>query len=207
MSLVVLVIAGLLTHFPGPTPAINVVGVVLLAMLWVILLGIRGAYEVGYLGSGIEGYRRVVESGLLVVLVLCAGSFIFKLPTARSFVLLVFVFGVTVTVFSRWVFRTWLFAQRQKQRLRHRVWVISPDDELHHMVATIANDPNREFRVVGVGWAPMLASRFDAWLDFQFEQLAAVDAEFVALSPNAANYPELMSALTPEVLTWVLVGS
>ncbi len=190
-----LVLAGLVSQFPAVGPIGNIFTVLGVSLMWMGTLGIRGAYEAGYLGAGVEEYRRAVAAGLIVVVTFCALSFAFKLDTPRSFVVLSFVFGVPFTVGIRWGYRTWLFVQRKNRKLRRRVWAIASDDQTCNLVSTIASDPNLEFQIVGVGQVPWDEERVETWLDFQLGQIAEADADMVALSANTASVPGLVQGL------------
>ncbi|MFI7579541.1 exopolysaccharide biosynthesis polyprenyl glycosylphosphotransferase [Kocuria kalidii] len=100
-----------------------IVGIVL-AFVWWMHLGLRGARDVRLIGHGLEETRQVVTSSLILFSAIAIISFGFDLPTARSYVLIALPLGIGLLILGRFLVRDRLIRARYRGEALSRTMVV-----------------------------------------------------------------------------------
>ncbi|WP_082697108.1 sugar transferase [Kocuria rosea] len=100
-----------------------IVGIVL-AFVWWMHLGLRGARDVRLIGHGMEETRQVVHSSLILFGAIAIISFGFEIPTARSYVLIALPLGIGLLILGRFGVRDRLVKARYRGEALSRTMVV-----------------------------------------------------------------------------------
>jgi len=84
----------------------TVISVTIIAA-WMLMLGIYGSRGYRVLGTGPQEYRQVADGTVRLFGLVAIVSFLFQIEFARGYILIAFLLGLGVLVFSRWIWRIW----------------------------------------------------------------------------------------------------
>jgi exopolysaccharide biosynthesis polyprenyl glycosylphosphotransferase len=119
------------------------------APIWVLVLGLSGAYESRILGAGSEEFRRVANASLRLLAVFVVAGFVAKADASRTVVVGTALGTVTFSVLFRWIARKALHNQRRRGRCAHRVLVVGDLDAVRGLIVSLRRVPHAGFEVVG----------------------------------------------------------
>lgn len=122
----------------------------LIALVWMITLGVYGTRSTRILGNGLEETRRVLTSTVSVFGVLAVFSMIFQVDIARGYLALALPAGLVGLVVSRLVTRRYIQRARRRGRLSNAVLAIGNRAALHNLAESFARNPADGLRLVGV---------------------------------------------------------
>lgn len=99
----------------------------MMALVWVSVMALGGAYEGRHLGSGSEEYRRVFSSAVRFLSIVAILAFLLNLDISRIFVAVAIPVGTAWTVLQRYLVRRWLHHQRGRGRYLRQVLIVGTD--------------------------------------------------------------------------------
>ncbi|WP_150307018.1 sugar transferase [Planctomonas psychrotolerans] len=134
--------------FPPFRIAYELVSVVV-ASLWLILLGTFGTRDFKVVGSGSTEYRRVVDATLRMFGGIAIVMFLLQVELGRGYFLTALPLGLLLLLVGRWIWRKWLIAQRVKGKYSHRTLLLGDRLKSEHVAMNIRNDPAAGLQVVG----------------------------------------------------------
>jgi exopolysaccharide biosynthesis polyprenyl glycosylphosphotransferase len=119
------------------------------APVWVMVLGLSGAYESRILGAGSEEFRRVANASLRLLAVFVIAGFVAKADASRTVVVGTALGTVALSVLFRWIARKALHSQRRRGKCAHRVLVVGDLDAVRGLIVSLRRVPHAGFEVVG----------------------------------------------------------
>jgi exopolysaccharide biosynthesis polyprenyl glycosylphosphotransferase len=119
------------------------------APVWVLVLGLSGAYESRILGAGSEEFRRVANASLRLLAVFVLAGFVAKADASRTVVVGTAIGTVTFSALFRWVARKTLHNQRRRGACAHRVVVVGDLASVRGLIVSLQRVPHAGFDVVG----------------------------------------------------------
>lgn len=99
----------------------------LFLILWMVSMGVTGAYSRHAVDDATEEFRTVLSGSALGVTVAVTGSFIVNFELSRMWLAYAFMFGVGFTLFGRGLVRLFQKWQRSRGMLERRVLVVGTD--------------------------------------------------------------------------------
>jgi exopolysaccharide biosynthesis polyprenyl glycosylphosphotransferase len=170
---------------------------------WMLMLGIYGSRGYRVLGTGPQEYRQVADGTVRLFGLVAIVSFLFQIEFARGYILIAFPLGLLVLVFSRWIWRIWLGAQRSEGKYSSRVLLVGSQASAEHLTRELASQPAAGYLVVG---ACIPGGNIDALpgtvipvftdINNLQESMAAVSADTVVVSSSEALPPQRMRELS-----------
>ncbi len=139
----------LLVRFGGHAPNIYLGATLLFPPVWLITCASTRSYELRFLGTGSEEFRRVFDAGLRLLAAVALFSLASKVELARLYVLIVFPTTVVLGLLLRYAARQWLHRLRAKGRCLHRVVVVGRERSCAELVRQLQREPYAGFSVVG----------------------------------------------------------
>ena len=121
-----------------------------LACAWLGVLQLRGAYDRGALGFGIDEFRRVLNSGVHLLAVLAILAYALDAALSRAFVFGSLILIVGLTMAGRYCLRLIVHRQRRSGRAMHRVLVVGTRDSVRNLAVHFARAPQAGYAVAGV---------------------------------------------------------
>lgn len=116
---------------------------------WLVVLGLYDTRDQRYVGTGSAEYRRIVDASIRLFAFVAIVAYVFKIDLARGYVFIAFPLGMLVLVFSRWIWRQWLNAQRHSGRYSALVLLVGSRSSVEHLAGELARHPEEGYRVVG----------------------------------------------------------
>jgi len=150
-DLLAAVVAGVLAvtiRFPSPTP-MYLVATALFPPVWVLACASTRSYELRFLGTGSEEFRRVTDAGVRLLAIIALSSFAFRLELARLYVLIAFPTTVILTLLGRYGGRQVLHRQRAQGACLHKVVVVGRERSCAELVRQLRGGTHAGFSVVG----------------------------------------------------------
>ncbi|WP_260987185.1 sugar transferase [Kocuria rosea] len=117
----------------------------LLAVVWWIHLGLRGARDVRLIGYGLEETRQVVNTTLVLFSAVAIVSFAFNIPTARSYVLIALPLGIGLLILGRFIVRDRLIKDRVRGESASRTMVVGRIGSVSELVTSLRKNPASGF--------------------------------------------------------------
>jgi exopolysaccharide biosynthesis polyprenyl glycosylphosphotransferase len=116
---------------------------------WMFMLGIYGSRGYRVLGTGPQEYRQVADGTIRLFGLVAIVSFLFQIDFARGYILIAFPLGLVVLIFSRWIWRIWLGAQRLDGEFSSRVLLVGSQVSAEHLARELARQSAAGYLVVG----------------------------------------------------------
>ncbi|HUR51223.1 MAG TPA: sugar transferase [Mycobacteriales bacterium] len=120
----------------------------LIAPLWVGVLGLSRCYETRFVGNGSEEFKRVANASFRVAALLVFIAFMTKTEVARGFLAVLIPVGLCGLVAGRLCGRVLLHRMRRRGRCVHKVVVVGSASSALEMVTTLQRDPLSGLQVV-----------------------------------------------------------
>jgi exopolysaccharide biosynthesis polyprenyl glycosylphosphotransferase len=139
----------LLVRFPNEQQPFYLVVTVLFPVLWLLTCASTRSYELRFLGTGGEEFRRVFDAGVRLLAGTALLSLALQLDLARLYLLIVFPLAVFLTLLLRYAARQALHRQRREGRCLHRVVVIGRERSCAELVRQLHRESYAGFSVVG----------------------------------------------------------
>jgi exopolysaccharide biosynthesis polyprenyl glycosylphosphotransferase len=171
---------------------------------WMLMLGIYGSRGYRVLGTGPQEYRQVADGTIRLFGLVAIVSFLFQIEFARGYILIAFPLGLIVLMFSRWIWRIWLGAQRLDGKYSSRVLLVGSKDSAAHLARELARQSAAGYLVVGAcipggtGLQHLLGTAVPVFDDLSQLQSAmrSVGADTVVVSSGDGLSPQRMRELS-----------
>jgi len=145
---IIAALTALLVRFDSPG-AFYTLGSVLFPLLWVTACASTRSYELRFLGTGSEEFRRVFDAGVRLLAGTALLSLAFQLELARTYILIEFPLAVGLTLLLRYLARQVLHRKRAAGTCLHRVIVVGRERSCAELVRQLRREPFAGFSVVG----------------------------------------------------------
>ncbi|HTW21231.1 MAG TPA: sugar transferase [Mycobacteriales bacterium] len=122
---------------------------VVLVPVWVCSLVVARAYEVPFLGTGAEEFKRVSTASLRLMAVLAVIAYTFKIDLARGYVAVALPVGTVMLLLGRYAQRRWLHHRRRQGAYMRRVLVIGGVDGIRDIADQFKREPYVGYSLVG----------------------------------------------------------
>ena len=149
LAAAVAALVALLVRFGTDAPALYVGATLLFPPLWLLTCASTRSYELRFLGTGSEEFRRVFDAGVRLLAVVALASLAFQIDLARIYVLIAFPLVVVLTLLLRYTARQGLHRMRTQGRCLHRVVVVGRERSCAELVRQLRREPFAGFSVVG----------------------------------------------------------
>lgn len=116
---------------------------------WLIVLALYDTRDSRYIGTGAGEYRRIVDSAIRLFALVAIVSYAFKIDLARGYIFIAFPLGVILLLFTRWMWRQWLNAQRRNGHFTANVVLVGSSNSVEHIARELGRHPEEGYRVVG----------------------------------------------------------
>jgi exopolysaccharide biosynthesis polyprenyl glycosylphosphotransferase len=171
---------------------------------WMLILGIYGSRGYRVLGTGAQEYRQIADGTVRLFGLVAIVSFLFQIEFARGYILIAFPLGLGVLVFSRWIWRIWLGAQRLDGKYSSRVLLVGSRDSAEHLARELARQSAAGYLVVGacipggceLEYLPGTKIPVFPDIDKLQESMRAVAADTVVISSSEGLSPRRMRELS-----------
>ncbi len=121
----------------------------LLVPSWLGMVAMAGGYEMRFLGSGTEEFKRVGLATIWLTAVVGTGSFVVGAPVSRWFVAAALPGAGTVLLLGRWGARRVLHAKRRAGACLHRVLAIGTHEDVRHLIQQTQREQYAGWQVIG----------------------------------------------------------
>lgn len=175
---------------------------ILIALLWIAMLFLRGAYDQRIIGLGPEEIRRVFSATLYTFAVVAGTGYLIRADISRAYALVSLPLGLVLIVSLRFTWRQWLYKKRYGGEFLVRTVVCGNASAASALTDKLTEDAFAGFQVVGVLELPKsTSSALGVWLDRLDGVLEASEASAVAIDPGDTAPAELVRQLA-----WRLEG-
>jgi exopolysaccharide biosynthesis polyprenyl glycosylphosphotransferase len=145
----VAVIAALLLRFGTSAPDVYQLATLAAPFVWVLFCAMVRAYELRFLGTGSEEFRRVFDAGVRLLALTAVISFAFRLEPARIYVLIALPTTVLLTLGLRYAARQRLHRLRAEGQCLHQVVVVGRERSCAELIRQLRSESHAGFMVVG----------------------------------------------------------
>lgn len=181
---------------------------VLLVPVWLAALAVARAYEMRFLGTGADEFKRVTSASLRLMAVVAIVAYTFRIDVARGYVAVALPVGTVLLLLGRYGQRRWLHARRKHGRYLRRVVAVGGADGVRDLADQLVREPYVGYALVGACLpvssqdAALLGVPVLGSLTQVLDAVAEVDADTVAVSSGPGMSPEVLRRLS-----WELEGS
>ena len=142
-------VVALLVRFGADANEIYLGATLLFPPVWLLSCASTRSYELRFLGTGSEEFRRVFDAGIRLLAAVALLSLAFQFDPARSYVLIAFPLTVLLGLLLRYAARQFLHRLRASGRCLHRVVVVGRERSCAELVRQLRREPFAGFSVVG----------------------------------------------------------
>jgi exopolysaccharide biosynthesis polyprenyl glycosylphosphotransferase len=122
---------------------------VALPLLWLGALWLAGAYDVRFIGTGSEEFRKVLNAGVSLTAAIAIFAYAVRLELSRGYLLLSLP-GVTVLdLFVRYSMRKWLHKMRRTGRCLMTVIAVGHEPAVADLINELRREQHHGLTVVG----------------------------------------------------------
>jgi exopolysaccharide biosynthesis polyprenyl glycosylphosphotransferase len=175
-----------------------------LVVWWLLLILMRGGYELRYLGVGSEEFKRVVTATFTLLSVISIAAYVLPVAPPLRLVLPSLLVGLMLILLGRWLLRVWLGRQRVSGRFQQSTLIVGDRLRTAGLAEAFAKDPVAGFKVIGTVQPPRAdgqAEVIDDWLDGVMRWIDGHNVHAVAVAESTAVDPDLVRRLA-----WRLEG-
>ncbi|MGH3320782.1 MAG: sugar transferase [Streptosporangiaceae bacterium] len=133
----------------GPYSDVYALSTVGLPFVWLVCLALARAYEPRFLGVGSDEFRRVVNSGFVLIALVAIVAYAAKIDVARGYVVAALPLTTIATVVGRYALRKRLHLLRRRGRCMGRVVVAGHAPAVVDLVAQLRRERYHGLEIVG----------------------------------------------------------
>jgi exopolysaccharide biosynthesis polyprenyl glycosylphosphotransferase len=122
---------------------------VALPVLWVGAVWLSGGYDVRFIGTGSDEYRKVLNAGVGLTAAIALFSYAINIELSRGYVLLALPAATGLDLITRFTMRKRLHKQRIAGRCLHSVVAVGHDAAVADLVKELRRDRYHGLTVVG----------------------------------------------------------
>ena len=112
-------------------------------------LGLAGAYDVRFIGTGSDEYRKVLNAGVGLTAAVALFSYAVNLQVSRAYVVIALPCTALFASIARYMLRKRLHKQRSSGRCMHNVVAVGHELAVTDLVAELRREPYHGLKVVG----------------------------------------------------------
>jgi exopolysaccharide biosynthesis polyprenyl glycosylphosphotransferase len=120
-----------------------------LPVLWVAALWLAGAYDVRFIGTGSDEYRKVLNAGVSLTAAVAIFSYAINLELSRGYVVIALPGVTLLDVLARLVFRKRLHRRRAVGKCTHSVIAVGHELAVSGLITELGRDRYHGLTVVG----------------------------------------------------------
>jgi exopolysaccharide biosynthesis polyprenyl glycosylphosphotransferase len=181
---------------------------IVLVPVWLGALVVARAYEVRYLGTGADEFKRVSGGSLRLMAVLAIVAYSFHIQVARGYVAIALPVGTVLLLLGRYAQRRLLHTRRKRGQFMRRVIVVGGVDGVRDLAGQLVREPYVGYSLVGA----CLPSSSEAFAIPDVPVLGSLTQVLEAVSESGADTVAVASGpgMSPAVLrrlSWELEGT
>ena len=120
-----------------------------LPVLWLIALWVAGGYDVRFIGTGSDEFRKILNAGVGLTAAVALFSYAINLQLSRTYVLIALPSATTLDLISRYAIRKRLHRQRTAGRCLLSVVAVGHEPAVADLVKELRRDQYHGLTVVG----------------------------------------------------------
>jgi exopolysaccharide biosynthesis polyprenyl glycosylphosphotransferase len=120
-----------------------------LPALWFVALGLAGAYDVRFIGTGSDEFRKVLAAGVSLTAAIAIFSYAINLELSRTYVVIALPSVTLFDLVARYAMRKRLHKQRATGRRMHSVVAVGHELGVADLVTELGRDQYHGLTVVG----------------------------------------------------------
>ena len=120
-----------------------------LPVLWLVALWLAGAYDVRFIGTGSDEFRKVLNSGVSLTAAVAIFSYAVNLQLSRGYVVIALPSITLLDVAARFALRKRLHRQRASGRCMHSVVAVGHEPAVANLITELKRDRYHGLTVVG----------------------------------------------------------
>ncbi len=121
----------------------------LISLGWVLLISIRGGYDLEVFGAGVDEYKRVASASMLTAALVGIGCYLAKYPLSRGFFLFAFVVGVPALLLARYLMRQAFQRARRQGHFRRHVIIVGTASSTDEIAGVLRRETWLGYEVMG----------------------------------------------------------
>jgi exopolysaccharide biosynthesis polyprenyl glycosylphosphotransferase len=120
-----------------------------LPVLWLAALWLAGAYDVRFIGTGSDEYRKVLNAGVSLTAAVAIFSYTVNLQVSRAYVVIALPSITVFDLIARFAMRKRLHARRMRGKCLHNVVAVGHELAVADLVTELGRDRYHGLMVVG----------------------------------------------------------
>ena len=120
-----------------------------LPVLWIVALWLAGAYDVRFIGTGSDEYRKVLNAGVSLTAAVAIFSYTVNLELSRAYVVIALPSVTVFDLLARFAMRKRLHARRMRGQCLHNVVAVGHELAVAALVTELGRDKYHGLTVVG----------------------------------------------------------
>jgi exopolysaccharide biosynthesis polyprenyl glycosylphosphotransferase len=120
-----------------------------LVIAWIVVIALRGGYDRGVFGAGIDEYKIVVGSSLFAAAFLGIGCYLMQFELSRGFYIFAFLIGPALLATGRYVLRRSLHQARRMGALGMRTVIVGSSEHVDAVASVFQRESWLGYEVLG----------------------------------------------------------
>ena len=120
-----------------------------LPVLWIVALWLAGAYDVRFIGTGSDEYRKVLTAGVSLTATVAIFSYAVNLEVSRGYVVIALPSVTVFDLLARYAMRKRLHMQRMRGKCLHNVVAVGHELAVAALATELGRDRYHGLTVVG----------------------------------------------------------
>jgi exopolysaccharide biosynthesis polyprenyl glycosylphosphotransferase len=120
-----------------------------LPVLWIVALWLAGAYDVRFIGTGSDEYRKVLNAGVSLTAAVAIFSYAINLELSRAYLVIALPSITAFDMLARFAMRKRLHQKRMRGKCLHNVVAVGHELAVADLVTELGRDRYHGLTVVG----------------------------------------------------------
>ena len=120
-----------------------------LPVLWIAALWLAGAYDVRFIGTGSDEYRKVLNAGVSLTAAVAIFSYTVNLQLSRAYVVIALPSVTVFDLFARFAMRKRLHQKRMRGKCLHNVVAVGHELAVAALITELGRDRYHGLTVMG----------------------------------------------------------
>ncbi len=121
----------------------------ILIVTWMWALSFVDSRSDRVIGTGSQEYVRIADASFRLFGTVAIIAFLTQIDVARGYLLISLPLGILVLIFTRWMWRQWLVAQRSRGLYSANVLLVGSLPSVTQLAREFGHSPSAGYRVVG----------------------------------------------------------
>ena len=173
-------------------------GIATIVVIWLLVMAVEGAYNIRYLGTGVQEFKLVTRASFRAFLILCLVALVADIHPPRINLFVGWALSLVAVTLGRKFLQVRIHADRRAGKSMRNTLILGKDEYASLMSNRLLNETDLGLRPVGQ-WpldVPDSPLQVTAWIDNLDETIVSQSVKVLIIENSQAANANLLSKLS-----------